>query len=201
MALDRISEELDVIGRVIEAKVAQFSAECYELHTAPDLGTLVAVENPRGEIYAVVCDVMTASVEPGRRPVAHMPPDADADAILEDNPQLKLLLKTTFEAIVVAFRANDGIRQHLPPAAARIFARVRPCSAAVVRQLTDEPQFLKLLLTAGSASDEVIAACLRQAAESHLDPNRFRVRAGKALLGLLGHDPDRLTAILRSIQA
>jgi hypothetical protein len=200
MAIDRIGEEIGVIGRVIEAKVAQFSAECYELHTAPDLGTLVTVENPRGEIYAVVSDVMTASVEPGRRPVAHMPPDADADAILEDNPQLKLLLKTTFDAIVIAFRANDGLRQHLPPAAARIFARVRPCSAAVVRQLTEEPQFLKPLIS-GSGNDEVIAACLRQAAESHPDPVGFRVRAGKELLRLLGNEPDRLTAILRSIEA
>lgn len=202
MALDRIGEDVAVIGRVTEASVSKFTAECYRerLNDPPMLGSFVVVEEPRGEIYAIVRDITTASIEPGRRPIAHMPPDADADAILADNPQLGLLLRTTFDALVVGYSSGGAIKQHLPPAAARIYARVRPCSHEVIEALTEEPDFLQFLLAAGRSADEVTAACLRRAAASHADPAAFRIRVGKALLSPLAQEPDRLTAILRSIE-
>ncbi|MFQ5879688.1 MAG: hypothetical protein ACE5IZ_05910 [Dehalococcoidia bacterium] len=200
MAVGRANQGTDVLGRVMEASIARLSAECYQLDGAPPLGGLVLVEEPRGDIYAVVCDAQTDSIEPGRRPVAHTPPEADAEAVLADNPQLRLLLRTTFDALVVGYEADGVVRQHLPPAPARIYARVRLCPPPQVRRLTESLHFLKLLLAAGPAADEVTAACLRQAAAVHPDAKAFLVQAGRALLGLVGQDPNHLTAILRSIQ-
>ena len=47
---------------------------------------------------------------------------------------------------------------------------------------------------------EVVAACLRQMAESHEDPHTFLVSAGKELTILLGGDLNRLKAILERIR-
>lgn len=200
MALGRADQVTDVLGRVMEATIARLSAECYQLDGAPPLGGLVLIEEPRGAIYAVVCDAQMASIEPGRRPMAHTPPDADADAVLADNPQLRLLLRTTFDVLVVGYEADGVLRQHLPPTPARIYARLRLCSPPQVRRFTQELHFLKLLLADGPLADEVVAACLRWAAASHADARIFLVQAGKVLLGFLGQEPNRLTTLLRSIR-
>lgn len=200
MAVGGAQQETAVLGRVMEATIARFSADCYQLHGAPPLGGLVLAEEPAGDIYAVVCEAQTASLEPGRRPLAHAPPEADAAAVLADNPQLQLLLRTTFSALVVGYEAEAGLRQGLPPSPARIYCRVRLCPPAQVRRFTQELRFLKLLLAGGPTADEVAAACLRWAAAAHGDGRSFLVTAGKALLGLLAQEPGRLANLLRSIQ-
>ncbi len=61
----------DKIGEVIEASTGQFVAECYELHSPPPLGSLVKTSDGDVEIYGVVCNAATESIEPG--PPSHRP--------------------------------------------------------------------------------------------------------------------------------
>ena len=74
------------------------------------------------------------------------------------------------------------------------------CGAAEVARFTSRLDLLHLLLNSGvTATDEVVGACLRQAATAHVDPGVFLLVAGKALAGELAGDLPRLQAILRRV--
>ena len=189
-------------GRVIEAAIARFTAECFKDVETPPLGELIAVEDGPETIVAVVSSIVTQGIDPSRRVNAHGGPEDDLPTVLAAHPHVPALLLTTFSGSVVGYLAPDGVRQYLPPAPPPIQARVRACSDEEVREFTGSFDFLRLLLETGPLADEVLAAALRRAAEAYGAAGRaFLVRAGKALSPLLARDPVRLQATLRRMQA
>ena len=186
----------EIIGQVVEASIASFTAQSLELHRAPPLGSLVKTDGP---IYAVVYDARTEGIE-RRRPVAHLSGETDLQSFLDANPHLRHLLRTTFDAVVVGHGDGATLRHYLPPSPAAIFAAVRLCPQEEVARFSQSLDFLKLLLSAAANSDEVAAACLRLASTAHPDRRAFLVAAGKELAHLLTNEPHRLTAILRRIR-
>ena len=113
-------ESPDRIAEVIEAGTAQFAAQCYELYEIPPLGSLVRT----GDSYGIVSGATTASLEPGRKPIARGRDEASEAAIYESSPQLVKLLRSEFTASVVGFKDGDKVSQYLPPQPARIHAFV-----------------------------------------------------------------------------
>jgi hypothetical protein len=189
-------EPPEIIGQVVAADIASFTAQTLELQGAPPLGSLVKTDGP---IYAVVSNACTESVE-GRRPVAHPSSETNLESFLDSNPHLRHLLRTTFEAVVVGHGHGPALYHYLPPSTAPIFAPVRLCPQEEVARFSDSLDFLKLLFSAAANSDEVAAACLRLASAAHPDRHAFLVAAGKELARLLANEPHRLTAILRRIR-
>ncbi|HLE01855.1 MAG TPA: hypothetical protein VI877_00005, partial [Dehalococcoidia bacterium] len=139
--------------------------------------------------------------DPGRRPLARGRDLSSPAQLLQENPQLPLLFRTDFRATVVGFRQGEDIRRSLPPVPAPIHGFVYPCDPAEVFGFTASLTFLPLLLGPGEVpAEEVVAACLRQAAPHHPDPNAFLVGAGKELALSLRTDPLRLEIILRRLR-
>lgn len=155
--------------------------------------------------YALVFGATTTSLEPNRRPSALG--FADEDEMRFQQPQIFELLRTEFSGLLVAYSPGDGkaLRRHLPPRPPRIHSRVYDCTPDEVRMLTSDLSFLRSILLpsggalAGAPSDELAAACLRQARDAHTDDHEFLLRAGRSLAMLLTEEYDRLQAILRSI--
>lgn len=195
----------DKIGEVIEASTGQFVAECYELHSPPPLGSLVKTSDGDVEIYGVVCNAATESVDPGRRPIARGKEEATEEGIYRQHPQLSKLLRTTFDTLVIGHSAGAqrAVPLHyLPPRPPRVHSFVYPCEADEVRRFTQSLDFLPILLaTRAGAVDEIVSACLRQASCAHEDKRTFLIKAGKELAVLLSGDLNRLNAILRRIRA
>jgi hypothetical protein len=190
------------IAEVIEAGSAEFTAQCYRLGQAPPLGSLVKTQDKLGEIYGVVYNVETHSLEPGRRVVArgeNMKAEGD---IFRANPQLVRLLSTDFKVMVVGHRQGDGLYQYLPPKPAPIHSFVYTCQLEEVRAFTQSLDFLSLLAGAGLPIpvDEVIAACLRYSSQAHSDPQAFLIKAGKELACLLSGDVIRLNSLLKRLR-
>ena len=194
----------DKIGEVIEASTGQFVAECYELHTPPPLGSLVKTSDGAVEIYGVVCNAATESIEPNRRPIARGKEEATEEGIYRQNPQLSKLLRTTFDTLVIGHGvgAQRAVPLHyLPPRPSRVHSFVYLCETDEVRLFTQSLDFLPILLgTRVGAVDEIVSACLRQASCAHDDQRAFLVKAGKELAILLGGELNRLNAILRRIR-
>ena len=192
------NQELNRIAEAVETTSTGFTAQCYELYGAPALGSLVRVGDPA--VYAVVHNVTTAALDLGRRVMARGASEASEEAVYHNNPQIARLLATHIEALVVGHGVGDATKYRLPSSPPHIHAFVYCCDASEIAAFTDSLDYLHLLTSASTpAIDEVIAANLRLAAESHADTDAFNIRAGKALATELAGDIARLNAILRGI--
>lgn len=75
----------------------------------------------------MVYNATTASIEPGRRPIARGKDEATEEALYRSNPQLLKLLRSEFNALVVGHRQGDKLYHYLPPKPARIHGFVYLC--------------------------------------------------------------------------
>lgn len=190
------------VAEVIEASSAEFVAQCYQLDGAPPLGSLVKTKDESWEIYGIVYNAETHSLEPGRRVVARGKDMETEGEIFRANPQLAKLLTTDFNALVVGHRQGDSLYHYLPPKQVPIHSFVYTCQPEEVKAFTQPLDFLSLLVDARLpiSVDEVIAACLRCASQAHDAPQVFLVKAGKELAWLLDGDAQRLNLVLKRLK-
>ncbi len=193
-----MAELADRVGEVIEASTTDFAAQCYELYQSPPLGSLVKTTDAPVELYGIVYNATTASLEPGRRPIARGKDETSEEAVYQQSPQLSKLLRTEFGTLVVGHRENDTLYRYLPPKPARIHGFVYLCSPDEVREFSQSLAFLNMLVNTHLPVpvEEIVAASLRQMSQVHEDPRAFQVTAGKELAILLGGELNRLKAIL-----
>lgn len=185
------------IAEVVESSSALFVAQCYELYETPPLGTLVrAGENP--VTYGVITKITTLGTDPTRRPVARGATELNESAVYANNPQLSRLLRTDFETVIVGYGDGGDIKHYLPPIPPRIHAFVYTCTDEELKHFMETFRFLEALII-GGASDDSIAACLRQASHLHDDAKTFLIRAGRELAELLMGQLPRLQSILRKL--
>ncbi|MCH8298369.1 MAG: hypothetical protein IH873_09895 [Chloroflexi bacterium] len=186
------------VGEVVESTSTSFVAQCYQLEGAPALGGLVRTDSP--DIYGVVGRVTTEPLD-SARPVLARGEDAESEEdVIRDNPQLARLLTSRFE-VFIAGHVEDGVtRQYLPPRPPRVHSFVYACSPEEVSQFTARLDLLRLLLNSGAPhADEIVGACIRQAAPSHAQPADFLAHACRTLAVELSADVARLNSILRRV--
>lgn len=153
-------------------------------------------ENLQSAVYGVVYHASTGSTDSNRRLRAYW---KDEQRLREEQPEIcEWLLVTDFTAIVIGFSVGGRVRQFLPPKPPRLHAFVYPCTADEIALITRRMDFLRTLANFNMlSSEEVIAACVREAclAQSH-NPD-FLVMAGKELARIFRNDYDRFQAIIR----
>ena len=181
-------------AEVIEAETTRFTAQCYDLYELPPLGSLVRT----GDIYGIVYNATTSSLEPGRKPLARGKDEATEEDVYKSSPQLTKLLRSEFESIAVGCREGDSIKYYLPSQPARIHAFVYLCQPDEVKEFGKSLGFLDILTNAALnvPAEELIAAALRQMSQVQEDPQAFLVAAGKELASLLSSQYDRLKSVL-----
>jgi hypothetical protein len=186
------------VGEVIEASTTDFVAQCYELYQSPPLGSLVKTRDQDVELYGIVCNATTTSLEPGRRPIARGKDEASEEEVYKSSPQLLKLLRSEFGTVVVGHRQGDKLYHYLPPSPARIHGFVYLCSLEEVKEFSQSLDFLNILINTHLpvSVDELVAAALRQMGQAHEDPHTFLVAAGKELAILLSGQFNQLKAIL-----
>jgi hypothetical protein len=194
--------EIQRVGEVIEASTTDFIAQCYELYEMPPLGSLVKTKDLPVELYGIVYNAATTSLEPGRRPIARGKDEQSEEEIYRSSPQLMKLLKSEFGALVVGHRQGDKLYHYLPPKPARIHSFVYQCIPAEVMEFGRSFDFLNIILNAHLPvpAEELVSASLRQMSQAHEDPRAFLVAAGKELAILLSGNLNQLNAILGRIR-
>lgn len=191
----------DKIGEVIKSSTGGFAAECYELHCPPAFGSFVKVREDVIDIYAVVSDAGTSSIEPGRQPIARGRGDVSEEDIYRSNPQLEKLMRTEFSAIVVGHGEGGAVNHYMPPRPARIHSFVYSCNHDEVAGFNGSLSYLSVLVDVPERSNELIAAVLRNAAAACPERREFLVRAGKELAQMMAGDINRLNIILKRVKA
>ena len=187
-----------LIGEVVEASTTEFLAQAVELDSAPPFGAFVEVATDDAlTIYGVVAHVQTAGIDPGSRAIMRGHGDIRDERIYQENPDLPLVLRTTFRALVVGFEEHSEIHQFLPPRPPRLHYSVFTCPPRTIHHFTQTGfDFLQALLNASDVPvDELLAANLRYTTLSE-GPD-FLQDAGRELAQLLRADYTRLTGILR----
>jgi hypothetical protein len=194
--------ESERVGEVIEASTTGFSAQCYELYDIPPLGSLVKTGNSPLELYAIVYNAETSSLEPGRKPIARGQDEKDEEAIYRSSPQLAKLLRSEFGAVVVGYKEGEKLYQRLPPQPARIHSFVYQCTNQETMEFGKSFDFLNILLNANLPVpvEELVGAALRRMSQAHSDPRAFLVAAGKELAILLSGNLSSLNAVLGRIK-
>jgi len=190
------------VGEIIEARTTAFVAQCYELYELPPLGSLVKTIDLPVELYGIVYQAATTSLEPGRRPIARGKDETSEEEIYRSSPQLSQLLRSEFSSLVVGYRENEELYRYLPPKPARIHSFVYLCTTKEIEEFSQSLDFLSILLNTPLPlpADELIAACLRQMSQAREDPHPFLVAAGKELAILLSGEYNQLKAILGRIK-
>jgi hypothetical protein len=185
------------VGETISVSIRDFSAQSYGLYEAPSFGSFVRMAStaPGIEIYAVVQDISTEPVDPSRPVVARGEMLSHEEAIYEENPHFRHVMRTRFSAVVVGYSQGGEIRHTLPPQPPRIHGFVYACEQEQVARLTQRLGFLRLLMAA-RVSNDLISACVRGAAAARSADAGYLVGVGKELMVLLADDPDRLGTLL-----
>ena len=193
--------EMQRVGEVIEASTTGFTAQCYELYEIPPLGSLVKTKDASVELYGIVYNAATTSLEPGRRPIARGKDETSEEEIYRSSPQLLKLLKSEFGALVVGHK-QDKLYQYLPPQPARIHGFVYLCPPEEVKEFGQSFDFLNILINAQTPvpTEELVSAALRQMSQAHEDRHTFLVAAGKELALLLSGNLNQLKTILGRIR-
>ena len=204
------------IAEVVESASDRFVAQCYRIYESPPLGGFVRTESPPSDVggsasgngsssvFAVVCGIRTEALDPGRPVIARGEDEVSEEDVYRSNPQLARLLCTRFEAQIVGHGDAGAINQYLPAFPPRIHSFVYSCAREEVDRFTSKKlDFLATLVNSSPAAkgtaDEIIAACLRQAAANVEEPRGFLVRAGKTLAVQLAADVPRLNSILKRL--
>ena len=195
-------ELADRVGEVIEASTTDFVAQCYELYQSPPLGSLVKTRDAGVELYGIVYNATTTSLEPGRRPIARGKDETTEEEIYQASPQLLKLLKSEFGAVMVGHKQDDKLHHYLPPKPARIHGFVYLCPPQEVKEFSQSLAFLNILINTRLpvSTDELIAASLREMSQVYEDRRAFLVTAGKELAILLSGNFNQLKAILERIK-
>jgi hypothetical protein len=194
--------ELQRVGEVIEASTADFVAQCYELYQSPPLGSLVKTRDLPVELYGIVYNATTTSIDPGRRPIARGKDAETEEEIYHSSPQLLQLFRSQFSALVVGHRQGDRLHHYLPPSPPHVHSFVYLCPPDEMKEFSQSFAFLNILVNTNLPvpRDELIAACLRRMSLAHEDRHTFLVTAGKELAPLLGGQFNQLKAILERIK-
>ena len=186
------------LGEVVEANSTSFVAQSYQLYDTPSLGRLVWTGSP--DIYAVVYRVGTEPLDPSRPVLARGENAATEEEVFQENPQLNRLLTSRFDALITGHGNSEAVRPYLPPQPPRIHSFVYTCTPEQVETFTSRLDWLRLLLNSGvPAVDEVVSACLREAASVHSNAAIFVAQAAKTLATELSGDLPRLNAVLRTV--
>lgn len=191
------------VGEVVQSASTHYVAQALRapggalaMPKAPPFGAFVraVLEEEALEVYGLVYHVETTSVDAVHRPTAL---NLSRQELREQQPQVFALLRTDFSVLVTGYREDGRLHPYLPPHPPMVHDFVYACTAQEVEALSDNLDFLRTVATFGQApTDELVAACLRQAFRLRGGDREFLVGAARTLTNLLKNDYDRLSAIL-----
>lgn len=196
---------MNVNGRILRANTRAFTfGTRVPRQDVPVFGAFVKTRIQRREatVFGLIYDIVVE--DDG---LTRMLSVADEALVRQEEIEWQRSRRVPIEVSVlcVGYReggANDGqIRQAIPPQPPLTLDDVVSCTPEEVRQFTQALDFFRLVLDAHDApADELLAASVRLAAETHRDPRAFVRQCGRELARLLANDAARLDGLLRRLK-
>jgi hypothetical protein len=200
------------LGEIVAVSTTEFTAQSYDLDEAPAYGSLVCVGKPsphRSSLstqhsalstqhFGICYRVQTSSIEAGRHAVAWGRDEEDDADIYRRQPQLREVLQTTWDCLLVGYQtAGGGIAQRIPASPPRMHSFVYAAAPAEVCAFHRDLGYLRFILrSAVPGVEDLLAACIRHAYESSGHDEAVLLAACRTIARLLAGDHARLMSIL-----
>jgi hypothetical protein len=194
------------IGNVLRSSIHGFVvASRIPEPEVPTFGTFVGapIQQGQAELIGLVYDIELQD-DPFLRnlAVSLVPGDPKFDEIIEDQRQNRAIpVEISVASVAYRYRQSPGYHYGLPPQPPMVLHRITVCSKDEVREITQSPEFLRVLLDSREIPvDELIPTAVLGALPLHDDGGTFLLDVGRYLARHLGRDPVRLERILRRIK-
>lgn len=191
-------------GRILHANAHSFIfGTRVPREGVPIFGALVKthIEHKKATVFGLIYDIIIEADG-----VTRMLSIAEDDLVRPEEIawQRSRLMPIEVSVLCVGYREGNGaghaIRQAFPPQPPVTLNEVVSCSADEVREFTQKLDFFRLVLDAHDVpNDELLAASLRLASQTHEDPQAFLRGCGRELARLLAGNSVRLDSLLRRL--
>lgn len=149
-------------AEIIESNLSQWTAQCWEWDNSPSFGSLVVTSHNSLQIFGIVHNIKTGSMDPIRQPVPYQKTEEE---LRQEQPQIFEFLQTTFTCITIGYQDNNKIFYHLPDKPPKIHAFVSNANHEQYQSFFAHEQFLHLLFNLSNQIfnlDELLLAILKQ---------------------------------------
>lgn len=185
-------------AEVVQAGAAEVSGQCRSGFGSPDFGSLI-LSGASHACVGVVYNVESVSLEPNRRPSAL---GLSQEELRRLHPQLSVLLREQFQALLIGTFDGNGFRYGLPARPPSLHSEIFLCEEDDIRVLGAEPTFLRLLYASNKPhTEELMLAVCKTLIESYGWRQEETVRIGKAVSEIYRDDYETLRRILSRMEA
>lgn len=156
------SSHKNSFAEIIESNLSLWTAQCWEWDNSPSFGSLVITSHNSLQIFGIVHNIKTGSMDPIRQPVPYQKTEEE---LKQEQPQIFEFLQTTFTCITIGYQENNKIFYHLPDKPPKIHAFVSNATPEQYQQFFAQEQFLHLLFNLSNQIfnlDELLLAILKQ---------------------------------------
>jgi len=189
-------------GEVIETSSVRIWVECDRLNDLPPLGSVVCVATEAGEsVFAVVSLCETTGIDSSRRAVRRGSAEVRNDEVYRRHPELTRILRSTFEAVPIAFQRQTVLYCLVPPIPPPLHYSVESVSIDQLRRLSDRLDYLTMLARYQGevAAEQIVISHVRLTFEARGRDSAWLDRAAGAIGRLYSSEYDRLLPILEAI--
>lgn len=154
-------KEKSAFAEIIESSLSGWTAQSWQWNRFPIFGSLVTVETQHRNLFGLVYQTQTGSMDPTRYPFPYQKTEQE---LLAEQPQIFEFLKTTFMSMTVGYLEHGRMIYLLAPEPAHIHAFVSEASKEQSAEFFSSEQFLHLVFGAASQQinlDELLLTILR----------------------------------------
>ena len=191
-------EDNKIIGEIIEVSSRSAIAQSYELYDCPPIGSVVKCGDNTEDIYGVITNIETRSIDPGRRPNPKGPGFAEVNELYKSNPEITHLMKTEFNIVFLGYKHENTTTISIPPTPPRIFSFISTLPEDEMINIFSDEGLVKFIVNSNmELKDDVIIMIISK----YLNSKKTKTEEiGSFTSQLVGALPDQITRITNIIQ-
>ena len=189
------------LGEVIESTLSTWKGQCWDWDNVPAFGSLLSVESHDREIFGIVYEIQTGSLDPSRTPFAYQKTEKE---LLAEQPQIFEFLKTTFSCLTLGYKEKESICHVLAPKPPKIHSFVSLLDIASSKEFFSKEGYLQLVFGYEAVignTDEVLLALMKHVRQEEILDDEGMARFIQSLSLLTGNDYRRLNLFLQRVQS
>jgi hypothetical protein len=186
-------------AEIVESSLTNWTAQSWKWDSFPEFGALVVVPEKKRNLFGIVHQINTGSLEPGRYPFTYQ---KTQEELQREQPQIFEFLKTTFSCITLGYQEHEKIFHSIAPEPPKIHSFVGPLSGQEYKQFFVSPTFMHLIFSSSNIEniDEILIAVITHLKKQEiLNAEKLSELIDTYTL-LIGNDYRRLKLFLGRIQ-